>query len=196
MPKIVDVYEKKKENHHERYFVIFPGRVYYDTIMKDIADATGMGRSSLYEYFKNREEIFRFSVDVSVDNILKEIGKISEQGDKEFEEKIAEFVNFLMADFVKDRYFAVIFGEYWLKMIKNNEDLSHIYSRRQNIRDNLAELLQEGIKKGELKPHDAHHFSDLLYIAIESLCMNSMINPDCPGMYRETLEFIISLIKR
>ena len=57
MPKIVNVEEKKQEIYKSATQVFFE-KGYSSTTLGDIAKASGVGRSTIYQYFKNKEEIF------------------------------------------------------------------------------------------------------------------------------------------
>ena len=62
MPKIVNVEEKKAEIHQAAAQVFFE-KGYEATTLTDIAKAGNIGRSTIYQYFKNKEEIFyEFSI--------------------------------------------------------------------------------------------------------------------------------------
>ncbi|MBS1602449.1 MAG: helix-turn-helix transcriptional regulator [Bacteroidetes bacterium] len=49
--------------------------------MDDVAKAIGKGRSSLYYYFKSKEEIFEAVIDAEIRDILNEIGRAMEKAD-------------------------------------------------------------------------------------------------------------------
>jgi AcrR family transcriptional regulator len=59
MPKIVDKKEKATRIGTAA-IAVFRRRGYHATRMADIAEEAGTGKGTLYEYFRNKEDIFRF----------------------------------------------------------------------------------------------------------------------------------------
>ena len=59
MPKIVDKKEKAARIGSAA-ITVFRKLGYHGTRMVDIAEAAGIGKGTLYEYFRNKDEIFRF----------------------------------------------------------------------------------------------------------------------------------------
>ena len=62
MPRIVDKKEKAARIGSAA-IAVFRKRGYHATRMMDIAEAAGIGKGTLYEYFRNKDEIFRFEFD-------------------------------------------------------------------------------------------------------------------------------------
>ena len=58
--------------------------------MDDVARAVGKGRSSLYYYYKSKDEIFEAVIDAEIKDILSEIGRAMEKAGT-VEEKIRAF---------------------------------------------------------------------------------------------------------
>jgi len=59
LPKIVDKKEKAARIGSAA-ITVFRKLGYHGTRMVDIAEAAGIGKGTLYEYFRNKDEIFRF----------------------------------------------------------------------------------------------------------------------------------------
>ena len=59
MPKIVDKKEKAARIGSAA-ITLFRKLGYHSTRMADLAEAAGIGKGTLYEYFRNKEEIFHF----------------------------------------------------------------------------------------------------------------------------------------
>ena len=63
MPKIVDK-KKKAEAISDAALKVFREHGYNKTRMVDIAQMAGMGKGTLYEYFKDKADILRFAFDL------------------------------------------------------------------------------------------------------------------------------------
>lgn len=62
MPKIVDVAEMKHQIMIEALHV-FIRRGYHKTTFTEIARRCSIGRTTIYQYFKNKDEIFMYAVE-------------------------------------------------------------------------------------------------------------------------------------
>ena len=62
MPKIVDK-QQKSEAISRAALKVFRDIGYHQSRMADIAHAAGVGKGTLYEYFKNKSDILRFAFD-------------------------------------------------------------------------------------------------------------------------------------
>ncbi|HCL56063.1 MAG TPA: hypothetical protein DHW82_03525 [Spirochaetia bacterium] len=61
-PKIVLI-DEKLEQIREGALSVFAEKGYYSSKMEDIARDAGMGKGTLYHYFKSKEEVFDFMVE-------------------------------------------------------------------------------------------------------------------------------------
>lgn len=68
MPKIVD-YESKKQEIIETARIVFAKRGYHNTNLSHISERCGMGRTTLYQYFSNKDEIFYHTMGLTMEEI-------------------------------------------------------------------------------------------------------------------------------
>jgi len=65
----------------------FSKKGYHDTRMENIAKDAGVGKGTLYEYFSNKEELFKESLEYAINIYLEKINMAVQEG-KSVEEKI------------------------------------------------------------------------------------------------------------
>ena len=70
---------KRSKEILKKSLTLIAERGYGDVTYQQIADATGLGRTTLYKYFKNKREIF----DKALKMLVEEIGVDFENGVKE-----------------------------------------------------------------------------------------------------------------
>jgi len=71
----------------------FSKKGYYDTRMENIAKDAGVGKGTLYEYFSNKEELFKESLEYAINIYLEKINMAVQEG-KSVEEKIIGILKF------------------------------------------------------------------------------------------------------
>lgn len=70
MPKIVD-YEERKQEIAKIAKEVFLRKGYNKTKLSDIALKYGVARTTLYEYFKNKDDIFYYTMHQAIDDLKK-----------------------------------------------------------------------------------------------------------------------------
>lgn len=95
--------------------------------MDDVAKAIGKGRSSLYYYYKSKDEIFEAVIDAEIRDILNEIGSAMAKADT-VEEKIRAFCTAKIRVARKRRSFLVA-----LEAGMNADEMSRYSQKKQDI---------------------------------------------------------------
>lgn len=83
---------KKRQDILNSARILFKDRGFHNTRMDDIAIAAGVGKGTLYEYFKNKQEIFDESCIGYVDSIIDNVKDICSM-DISFKEKLLNLFN-------------------------------------------------------------------------------------------------------
>ncbi|MDX8339580.1 TetR/AcrR family transcriptional regulator [Draconibacterium sp. IB214405] len=129
------------------------------TTMDDIAYAAGKGKSSLYYYFKNKEEVFEAVVAYEAENLVNEINTAI-SGSSSAVEKLKSYMSVRMKRFVKRGNLATAL----------NDNFLATFSFIEKIRDNyrgfeielIAGIINEGIEKKEFKAVNAAFTAELI----------------------------------
>lgn len=139
--------------------VIFERYGFKKTTMDDIAFAAGKGKSSLYYYFKNKEEVFEAVVAHEAENLVNEINTAIRNSSSAVD-KLRSYMGVRMKRFVKRGNLATALNDNFLATF------SFIEKIRNNYRDfeiNLiAEIINEGIEKKEFKAIDATFTGEII----------------------------------
>ncbi|MEO0083640.1 MAG: TetR/AcrR family transcriptional regulator [candidate division WOR-3 bacterium] len=137
------------------------------TTIEDIAKAAGVGKSSIYYYFKNKDDIFRAVIEAQVKYVQEKIRNAINEAQTP-QEKLKKFVVTRMRCF---REVAHIFEH-----VFKNEYLQH-YAYVQKIRkdydqqevDIINSILKEGIEQGIFKIQDPNLASFVIMLGIKGL---------------------------
>jgi AcrR family transcriptional regulator len=128
--------------------------------MDDVAREIGKGRSSLYYYYKNKDEILDAAIDVEMKEILQEIIQAVSKVDS-FSEKINTYYITRLKITLKRRMFN--------KVVDNElKTLQHKRFRQIEI-PLLQQILTVGISQGILRKMDKKEQETLIFILLSSL---------------------------
>ncbi|WP_158799087.1 TetR/AcrR family transcriptional regulator [Pedobacter sp. L105] len=139
--------------------------------MDDLAKAIGKGRSSLYYYYKNKEEIFIAVMDIAIRKMITEIRESVELAST-IEKKIGAFylTRLRLAKRRKELYNAADSGMDSDEMSRYTKVKRIIHKRIFNLESSLlTRVLNEAIEKGELKVIPVEELETLVYVLLSSL---------------------------
>lgn len=177
MPKIVD-YEKRKDEIVREAIHIFVNRGYYNTTLLDISERCGMGRTTVYNYFKNKDEILRYAVSQSTQMLRGDLKNIIERQDLFIIEKIKLVIARLVLEYPRNNRFVALRDLWTIHKMGDNEVAIRMHEYIQELRNVFKDLLQEGIKSREIKPVDKDKMTNTLYAIIESFVLHFSYNKD------------------
>ena len=192
-PKIVNK-EIKKQEILKAAMRIFAQNGVVKTKMADIATAAGIGKGTIYEYFRSKEDIFAEAYSHIFMDTERSIIEVLESPISP-EEKLRRFMSVTMEEFlVKDGgEFAGIMMSFWSEGIRNNNerimeiiDLKKIYSE---FRLMISGILDEGIKKGSFRKVDTHLTASVIIGAMDGILLQYIMDKNVfsPGKAIETL---------
>lgn len=179
-PKIIDK-EEKKQQILEAAIRVFAQNGVMQTKMTDIAEAAGIGKGTIYEYFRSKEDIFAEAYNHIFLNTEHRIAKVLESPIQP-EEKLRNFMSVTMEELlVKDGgEFAGIMMSFWSEGVrKKNErimeiiDLKKIYS---DFRIMIAGILEEGINKGQFREMDTHITASVIIGAMDGILLQYIMD--------------------
>ncbi len=198
-PKIVDVEEKKK-GIIQAAIGIIARRGLAQTKMEDIAQAAEIGKGTLYEYFKSKDEIFqgafyRVMALFSAESI-RELSEVK-SAREEIEEVFSLMGRIHLSDIPFEHY--QIFIDFWMEMIKSEEEgrprLFDFHSYYCEYRVYLVKILQKGMDRGEFERVDAPQVASSLMAFFDGALLQWMMDRE-NYRFMETLEAFSRLFLR
>lgn len=173
--------EKKKEEIILAALKVFAQKGFYKTKIADIAAEAGIGKGTIYEYFRTKEEI---------------LGKGFEFLFKEMDTQATEFVyanippsrkletliKSVIEEFLKfGEGLVKVLMDFWAEGIRSNHpdilgsiDLKTFYDKFRNI---IASIIQEGIDKGEFIKCNPIWEASLLIASMDGLMLQWITYP-------------------
>lgn len=197
-PKIVDK-ETKKGEILQAAMSQFAQKGVLNTKMADIARAAQIGKGTIYEYFRSKEEIVRTvfeSFHSSADQLVKQL----EPSGLKPDEKLRKLIENSMHQFLHEGAdFAEILMDFWAEGVrtKNREitglfDLEKLYSQ---YRTAISGILLEGVEQGCFKEINTFAIASAIIGAMDGIMLQWILNRNLINISDVTNSFIKTIFE-
>lgn len=175
MPKIID-HEIRKQEILEQSLLIFAKKGYQNTNLSYIADVCKISRPTLYQYFKDKEQIFQFAIKHVTENLFTEYKNISRNENLSYEEKLKN----ICADVIKKSYFnkpfIISLVDFLFQMKRRGNDYSDNIKRRTlRLHYMFSVLINQGKRSGEFKDVPVVETVAQIFAMIESFAFQMVL---------------------
>lgn len=166
---IVVEHEKRKHEILQKALDVFINEGYEDATYQKIADKCGITRTTLYIYFKNKQEIFGFSIKQLLTEIETSLLGILETPELSNEQILRKVMETLIDISLQNAKLFEVLLPYLIQMKQVGKDPNLSVKRRVlRVRHLLSSLLIQGVNAKEFKNINIHATGELLYGLIES----------------------------
>lgn len=195
MPKLKpETLAARKSHILKAAMVCFANKGYHQTTMDDIVQEAELSKGGLYVHFNSKKELFLALFDWFVD----EFGHFSTPaatGAGAYE-RLASIMAGMAATAASDtfREISSLMTDVWAQNSHNqaiNQAVTRLYAQ---VRQPLAQLIEEGITDGTFKPVDATALANILIAVFEGLMIQAVIDEASVDWtaVSETLNIIIA----
>jgi AcrR family transcriptional regulator len=162
-------HEKRKREILEKALDVFVDEGYEDTTFQKIAERCGITRTILYLYFKNKREIFSFSIKLFMEKLELSIREIVADAARSQSDKLSAILGMVVETCSAQRRLLTVILDYLGHIRAAGGDPDERVRRRTiRMRHILAGVLIEGQKKGDFPPFSVKVAGDLIYSLIEA----------------------------
>jgi len=194
MSTIVDK-EEKRTRILEAAIRLFARLGLPNTKMMAIAEAAGIGKGTIYEYFKSKEDLFFAAFNAYVKEIEARIAMRLRRIVDPVEKLRAYFtawIDICESEFIE---FADIILDFWAEGLRSHKDkvefdLSSMYRR---YRTQIVRILDEGIQQKKFKPVDTTITSSIIIGTLDGLMIQWFMDRDLYRV-REAIEQLSGII--
>jgi AcrR family transcriptional regulator len=166
---IIVEHDKRRKEILARALDIFVEEGFEDATFQKIADRSGITRTTLYIYFKNKKEIFNYSIKQLLSKVEKDLLQIHKEKDLNSIDKLTTVVCTIIDILEENRRLLIVVLNYLMYITKSQNDPDDRVRRRTiRLRHILAAMVIEGVRAGEIAPINIRTADDLLYGLIES----------------------------
>jgi AcrR family transcriptional regulator len=173
---IVVEHDKRRQEILTHALDVFTEEGFENATFQKIADRCGITRTTLYIYFKNKMEIFNYSIKNMLLGVEEDLLRV--KGDKALNsvERIRKVLILTLERLEESRRLLSVSLNYLLYLSKSAADPGHRVRRRTiHMRRLLASMLIEGIREGTIKPINVRATDDLLYGILEAAIFRMVV---------------------
>lgn len=152
MPKGVPLTEEEQtRRRHEIFHAaahLFLKQGFHETSMQQVAEAAGVGKSTLYDYFPTKDDILVFTVE---DEIIEALAHAKEIANKNVsaEKKLRQIMQMQMG-FLEDNKQLLVKLNFESQRLKADSQ-ERIQEKRRVYQNLVCDIIEEGIRNGEFR---------------------------------------------
>ena len=177
----------------EKALDVFVDQGYEDATFQKIADSCGITRTTLYIYFKNKREIFLWSIKQLTGTIEENLRAIIGNASLTAEECLREVLKQIVDVCEKNSRLFTVLLDYLLNLQKTGGDPSERVRRRLLRLQHLIDIIIiRGIKENAFKKIKVRDAYEMFYGLIQSAIFRlSVLNEKSIDSIRDTLNLAV-----
>ena len=166
---IVIDHEKRKKVILKKALDVIIDEGYEDATFQKIADRCGITRTTLYIYFKNKREIFLWSIKQLTEGLENSLRLIIDDKSRTCKERLLDVLEVIVQGCMENRQLFQVILAYLIQIQKTGKNPGDRVRRRiVRLRHLLSTILIEGKKSGDFKQINVKAANEMFYSLIES----------------------------
>jgi AcrR family transcriptional regulator len=165
---IIVEHEKRKREILDRSLDVFLEEGYSGASYQKIADRCGIARTILYTYFKNKQEIFRYTIKQATEALEQSFQPVLADAKMSAADKLDQIVSVVIEKCVEEKKLFSVVLEYLMDSKRARTNPDDLVRRRViKLRMIITRILMDGVQSGEFKKIDIRGTNELYYALIE-----------------------------
>lgn len=188
MPKGTPLTEEEQAKRRHEIFHqvvnVFLKKGFQETSVREIAGTAGLGKSTLYDYFKTKDDILLYFFEDQLNDLTEAAQKIAVQNkpaDKRLRQIIRMHLEFLQAN--KNLFMKLSMEAQRLKP----DSQKQIQEKRHFYQDLICSLIDEGIREGAFRKTDSLLAARILITSLVPVVFTARPTGTPQEMMKETL---------
>jgi TetR/AcrR family fatty acid metabolism transcriptional regulator len=147
---------------------IFSQREFHEVLTDDIARRLGIGKGTIYRYFKSKEELYLAAITEGLNGLYAAVTTVLQQ-DAPLETTIEAVVRTMIAYFWRQRDFFVLVHRIEPKL--KAQERADWQNRRNEVVNMVRRVLEQALARGEIGPLDTRLAVEVLFSMIRAACL-------------------------
>lgn len=175
MPKIVDFDARRREIAAKAVSVLVRDGI-QETNLGKIADACGMGRTTLYEYFRNVGELVDFTLEETFSRLSADADAVRYDTSESGADRIVRLIRYIELFLFADRDRMILMFDFLFHPDRETPGVTfNIQEHIRKLRQGLGEIIAEAVNAGELKSVDPESMAFTLFAFIEGAAVHATL---------------------
>lgn len=175
MPKIVDHKERKSQILTSAQEV-FAREGYHQSRMSMIADLAGVSRTTIYQYYEDKEEIFRHTLRFVFDRKNEEYERILEEEELPVLDKLKKLADKILMDCHEEKSIFYLVVDYIMQLKRQKSEYADvILTRVRIIQSHFDRLLAQALENGEVKDMNPSAVGVILFSMVEAFVIQNSL---------------------
>ena len=195
---IVVEHDKRKHEILEKSLELFTREGYDDVTFQKIADACGITRTTLYIYFKNKREIFTWSIKQMTGELESRLMEILGDKNLSAEECLRQLMYWVIDTCNGNRPLFNVLLIYLINLQKTGVSAEERVNRRViRIKHLLSMIIIEGQKRGEFKKLPVKTVNNMLYSLVESAIFEiAVLNKKDVSEVKDSIDLVVQGLRK
>jgi TetR/AcrR family fatty acid metabolism transcriptional regulator len=202
MPKLIDKDQKQLQIMYAA-LQVFAQKGIGNTRMIEIAEKAGIGKGTIYEYFRSKDEIFLAAFRYHLTEYNKNLEVLLNDKDDP-RDKLRILIKHTLPDFINHSgEFAGIMMDIWAEGIRNkNEKILEAINLKQiyaQYRTQIISILKQGIEQHMFKPIDTQALAALIIGALDGVMLQWIVDRNKINIHTVSevlLETVLSFLQK
>jgi AcrR family transcriptional regulator len=190
-------HDKRRQEILKKALDVFVDEGFENATFQKIADRCGITRTTLYIYFRNKKEIFDYSIREMLQTVEQDLLRVRKDRSLGSIEKLTKVIVLIFERLEENVQLLSVILNYLLYLSKSDANPDYRVRRRTvRMRHILASMLIEGIRAGEIRNVNVRAMDDILYGLIETAIFRLTVlkRPDT-GELKKTVEQALNQIR-
>ena len=167
MPKGIPLTEEEQARRRKEIFHasvhLFLNKGFNETSMREIAEAAGIGKSTLYDYFPTKDDILLSFVEDELQRLTEKAQELTKQN-VGAGEKLRQMMFAYMEYLATNEDFYMKLSTEVQRLAQNS--LERIQRKRHALQDMVRNIIEEGVREGCFRPVDSLLATRVLFTAL------------------------------
>jgi AcrR family transcriptional regulator len=162
-------HDKRRQEILKKALEVFIDEGFENATFQKIADRCGITRTTLYIYFKNKKEIFNYSIRELLLTVEQDLLRVKKDQSLGSIEKLTKVIVLIFERLEENKGLLSVVLNSLLYLSKSDANPDYRVRRKTiRMRHILASMLIEGIRAGEIQNVNVRAMDDILYGLIET----------------------------
>jgi AcrR family transcriptional regulator len=156
---------------------LFDHHAYQEVTVQDIADAAGIGKATVYQYFTSKEEIVHHLMMRTLTDMDRELEQCCAQ-QKDFRQALEQLIILIYQHYLNHNRLFLTYLGLKLQGFFNSEWREEIRKKRQVRNEILSQLLEQGMAQGFIIKADSMRMARILSHMLRGFSIETLESPE------------------